>query len=480
MQKNQNIKMEQFRNQREELEYFLTKHETGIGKFLVVNNEAGFGKSRFSDKAIINEEGRNYLLVKKYNSEKAQSYQNMKDTLDDVWGMQNGNDTVKILVINAENSSEYESQRQNELLNTKIVIISHEKYRLLSGGGALGLYKHGRHTLIIDEYIDVPIVNINATYFHETRGLFPRDCGRDQFNKVEDFLVDLLQTIHTLEDLNKGNLKLIELNNQEKKSLLILVDELESFYRSNYSFILRQTENIKLRDQSVTHMTYAKFFSEIRSIINNQCIYAPYNRVLSTFRTFDFWSLKNNIILDASGGILREYRIHPKFKLKKQEKVFDYRDTTIHINCLSSLKHNIENKFGEDEKESMKNYFEPIIRYIENNHINEDNTLIVNYKAHDVYFLDLKNNLSGINTAWHGNILGKNDWRQCNKLYINSILNLPEAVYVLIYSFYSKKKITEEFLAISNTRDGRAFQMKEIELIKQNFILHNLYLECQH
>lgn len=473
MHNNTKVDLNIANSQKEQLEYYLTQYESGQDKFLVLNHEAGFGKSITTDSAIINNPARKYLLVKKYNSEKDESLERMKDSINWIYGEMCW-DTV--VVINSDNSYRYENEPPyiDELVNSNVLIISHEKYRLLSNSGKRDLYMQGRHTLIIDEYVEVPIVTINDAYLNQNGVLFPRNLGKKEYSALEEYIGNLLDSLHNLKDLNEGNLKLVEIPKVQKKRMLELIGELETSFRSNRKRIINHNEKIKINDQPITLMTYSKFFSEISSIVNNQCIYSSYSRSLSTFRSFDFWGLRNNIILDASGGILTEYEISSKFEIRPQDKVYDYTDTTIHIKKFKSYKSHIESRLT-GKHEGKKAYFETIKNYILDNHGQNDETLIVNYKNHNKDYFDDISLDRGIYTAWHGNILGKNTWRECNKLYINSTFNLPEESYVLMYSFFSGKRITKSHLKLKKTDKGREFKTKKIEALKQNFILHNFY-----
>lgn len=64
----------EFEKQRSELKKYLSECETGKNEFVVLNNEAGFGKSRITDSILINDRRRCYLLVKKYNDEKKRKF----------------------------------------------------------------------------------------------------------------------------------------------------------------------------------------------------------------------------------------------------------------------------------------------------------------------------------------------------------------------------------------------------------------------
>ena len=258
--------------------------------------------------------------------------------------------------------------------------------------------------------------------------------------------------------------------------MLEKLDDLKLFFKNNSKVILSNLENIKYKDQPISYLTFYKFFSEIESFLTNQCIYSSYRKSLSTYRRFDFWTLQNNIILDASGSILTEYTLNEtKFKVEPQDSVFNYSDTIIHIKDANSYKSYIEKKFDKNRTSSTKKYLEPIKKFIKKNlKDQEDEILIVNYKDHHSFFDEFKN-IVYIHNSWHGNILGKNTWRTCNKLFINSTFNLPAQAYILIYSFYSDKPIRKTDLRIKTENNKRVFSNKKIELLKQNYILHNLY-----
>jgi len=461
------VDIEEYERQKSLLKYYLTEYETGQDKFVVLNNEAGFSKSKLTDSCIINETRRKYLLVKKYNDEKYQSYENMMESIEVIWG---NIPSDYVVVINANNSYDYENVLVDRLTGAQVVIISHEKYKLLSRSGKIGLYKKDRHTMIIDEYMEVPIVTINASYFNKIRSLFPKDLGRDEFSKIEDLFADIIE-----KEKDVKNMHLVKLQ-KYKRILEELLNELETFYDANYDHYDKILEKL---NNNLSHYDYKKFFTDIKSIISNQAIYSPFTKSISTYKSFDFWTLKNNIILDASGDILSEYKLNPQlFEIVPQKKVFDYSNTTVHIKRHRSYKSTIDIKFNSEGKDNSKErYFKPIVKFIKANHFSADQTLIINYLEHQKYFKELQK-IEGIYLSYHGNILGKNDWRECNKLFINSTFNLPEEAYLLIYSFYSGKRLRKTDFRIE-TKDHRCFKKKIIEQLKQNFILHNFYQEIK-
>ena len=340
---------ELYLRQRELLKYYFTEHETGSDKFIVMNNEAGFSKSRLADETIINNPKRNYLLVKKYNSEKFESLECMKKTEDIFWGGEIPREYV--LVINADNSSNYESDAMADLIKAKIVIISHEKYKLLSYSNKLGLYTNNRHTLIIDEYLDVPIISVNEDYFKHRRVLFPHHLGWKEFLDLENYFCYIIKNYKEF-TIASGSMRLLDLSKTHKSevaSMLSRLETIEQYFQSNMANILALAEESSIKKKPITYLTYIQFFTEIRSLLENQCIYISYEKSLSTVRKFKFWTLQNNIILDASGDILSEYRLNERFEIKQQKRVFDYSDTTIHFKEANSLKYTIEKRLTDEE-----------------------------------------------------------------------------------------------------------------------------------
>jgi hypothetical protein len=468
----------EFDKQIEYLKFCIGENETGANKFLVLNNEAGFSKSIVADNAAVLNHNKKFLLVKKYNDEQFKSKERMEELLRiDSWGWGAIPNTT-FLVVNSDNAYLYENEwgYTQELQHSDVVIISHEKYRLLSNSDKLYLYTKDRDVLIIDEYLDVPIIRVNKQYFNEYGVLFPeRDLGRDTYNAIQDFFIDLLNS--KIELVKNSNMALIELGKTDKnnaKMLLSRLEELKVLFNLKSPDFLRSRANLKYKDLPITNLTYFKFFLEIESVIRNQCIYSSYDKSLSTYRPFSFWTLKNNIILDASGGFLKEYALNQKFDLKPQGKVFNYAETTIHCKAFNSLKSRIESKFSENPTDSTRKYLTVLSDYIKSNQKLGDKTLVVNYKSHYEGFSELWD-IGGVENAWHGNVLGKNDWRDFNKLFINSTYNMPEAGYILIYSFFKGKRITKNDLKTHAQGGTRRFRNGEIEDIKQNHILHHLY-----
>jgi len=242
------IDTEKADKQMDELKYYLTEGETGKNKFIVINNETGFGKSRATDGFIAKNDSRKYILVKKYNDAKTDSLESMREQLSDsVWG--DFSDWSGALIISADNSHKYETDSKHELIAANILIISHEKYRLLGNSGKLSLYTSGRHTLIIDESVDVPIFSISSKYFEKYRVLFSYDLGTFQFNGLQEFFNQLLKNINNREDsdetvLKRANMSLVEFKvNSNSKEALENIKHLEKLYQEKWYEIMQASKN---------------------------------------------------------------------------------------------------------------------------------------------------------------------------------------------------------------------------------------------
>ncbi|MEQ8235158.1 MAG: hypothetical protein ABRQ23_00090 [Syntrophomonadaceae bacterium] len=491
-----------YHQQEEELKKYLTKGNTGSEKFIVLNYETGFGKSRITDRAIVANIFRKYLLVKRYNSEKDESLKTMKEVLEIEWeespfkGCDAVSEEERIVVINTDNSYEYEKSPEGRirLIEAQIVIISHEKYRLLSDSHLLRLYTSGRDTLIIDENIEVPIFSISSQYFDDYKILFNYDLGGSEFHSIhEKFreLMTILRCSKEAEDANnEGNMSLIEMKNYERQfGINDELRKLEGIFKNHYHKIIESTRNSTIRGIPITALDYYRFFTEIKSVMENQCIYSFFYNALFTFRKFNFWTLENNIILDASGDILTQYKLNPKFEVIKKTPIFDYSETSIHHKNAKSNKSEIDENFSSitgingEKLKSVGSYLYSIAQYIAGHHDDKrDKTLVITHKDHNKTFERLMTSIKpseNIYTAWHGNILGKNDWRDCNKLFISSIYNLPEPAYILMYSFYSGKKIKSSYLKVKIENNQRVFKTRAIEELKRSFIVHNIYQEMK-
>lgn len=479
--------------QEQTIRNYITKFETGIDNICVLAFEASMGKSRITDSTLKLDSKDKYIYVKKFNDEQKVSREriletNEKSILDELFNQE------KVLLIDSSNSHLYENTSQDILKNAQVIIISHKKYQLISNNSRLvKLYSEGRNILIIDEFMEPEIYELNELYFREKSKLWPHKKDDPDHNirtgialDIENAFTEIIKKIDE-NKLNrvgsKGNMRLInnimDLCEEVGEELLLKlqddINKIKDYYQKHKSKLYKESKN---------NHEYNEYFNFLDSFMMQQIIFQRYrnNTSLFTLNYFKYWTLKNNLILDASGGILHEYKLNPLFNVKKQKQIYDYQQTTCHVCVKKSFQTNVQNDYDILTWESTTKFLKVIGEHITKNNKSYDKTFIVLYEKYEKEFNQIlserkrSKKLKGDFSINHYlNIVGKNDWRIFNKIYIPIQFNIPEYIYLLYYSFASGKPLTDDDFRITTNDNNRVFENEDIENIKLGHQLHHLY-----
>ena len=488
--------------QEEEIRNYILNETTGKDKILVLAYEASMGKSRITDSTLKLNPDKKILYVKKFNDEQKVSMQRILDT--------NENDIFQLLVtqrnvvlIDASNSYDYEHNNPGKLKNANIVIISHKRYQLISNNQKLKkLYSEGRDILIIDEYVEPEVYTLNEEFFRDKSKLFPNDflTGKDHIRagdalKIEECFEKIFKMIEDDKEHKLGtnkNMRLINIiddiqddidKNIDQELLSLLknkVNMLDAYYKENRKFLL-MTSKCK-------EYEYQEYFDCLKAVLGQQIIYEKClkkGRTVFSFHTlnnFSYWTLNHNLILDASGGILYEYKLNPLFQIERKTRVFDYSNTNAHFCSTKSFQTDVQNNYGKNANESIKNFLSILSDYIVGNNKTYDKTFIVLYEKYERLLESLiwKNQHNGkmkglVSVNHYKNLVGKNDWRDFNKIYLPMQFNIPEYLYLLYYSFASNKILIEGDFEIVVEDDLRKFKNSDIEKVKLGHQVHETY-----
>lgn len=452
------------------LEMLITEYETGSDKFNVINFEAGFGKSRESNR-IIGEyianflNTRKFLLVKKFDLDVIHSAMEINKIAKEkyTWGYISDDFALGIV---ADNWRQYQS-KLDKLKETPILIITHERYhRLFYQTKIQQVFAEGRHTLILDEQPSEPIFTFSEKIYKDILSKVPGELLLDKkFAKICQPIFEAINIMKT----KTNNIESIKLINKR-------------FLRGNFKLINEFKEIISNRDNIVELIennlyvdNILQFLRGVEIIYKNQCVYSD-GRVSSYDQKFWYWTLDNNIIMDANAFVLdkRYYLQDDIFVRYHQSRIFDHIKSKLFFIDLNTSRIKI-NRYD--------NYYDEILRYIKMTMKENDKILIVT-QLKEKEPLDKKleeyelNNLDDviISVAWFGNIVGKNDWRDFNKVFIIAAPNIPIELHILQWAFWSRKKISSQ-MNFKTTTKNKIFQFRneELEKTRKGFIASALY-----
>lgn len=411
-------------------------NDTSQGQFILLNNEAGMGKTTGTEKVLV----------------KAAMQYNKKSILvrcscdDGKESMERINLVAGKEIAFAYNTETKDLLKEFELNKYPILIITHQRYKLLSKRSDRRRdYTKGRSILVVDEEIDI---------------IDPINISIKELAKVEE-KIHGLKNSYIIETFNKINIEIKDMfiSNRDinilypQKNVVNELQELISFMNANISLDHRNEINILVEE--LNNLKYA--LNQI-SVVDNKIIKSFNPKV-------DYWGLKTNLILDACSHMNPLYKIRKNFVLHNQERVFNYSNWTFNITDINSCRSSItkaDNYFKEIDKH-LQELSKQEILLIGSKEIKENKTLSVN---------------DNIKIAYFGNIVGKNDWRDLTQCYVILNPQIPFSQYILKYLFYAKDNIDNSILGDLGRRCyGRVYRFNNpiLEQIRVSQVAIDMY-----
>ena len=442
------------------LEALIIELETGEHHFTVVGCEAGIGKSVETDRIIseyINRHGnsgRKFLLVKRFVADINQSthYINKNSTINEPIALGISHDNWKEIELKPEQIPMY-----------PVVIITHSRYfRLSQEPNYRQYFERARHTLIIDEQLDLPVYSFSGQLFQEMYSSLP---SHTLVTKLLAVCQGLFTEITRLRHIKANNF-ILKANPQVD---IKLVKEFEDDYRANFYQFKNESARSKVEN----------FIKLLHSLQSNVCLYN--NGRLSTYNKFvDRWKLSNNLLLDANAGIDRRYKYASDFVVDCPDKIIDHSGTTFHSVFFNTSKSNIG--------KVKDTYYDKVCGLIKQRHDPKDKTLIVTHYQHEKYLINsLRNhgvdrigmgecsNHEEISSAHFGAIIGQNHWRDFNKVWVIASPNLPMEVYPLHWAFFKQSPIRNHSLQMIASPGKYSFKNRAFEDIRHGCQVCEIY-----
>lgn len=412
----------------------ITEYKTGEDSFNVLNFETGLGKSVTVDRLLdeINcfhwNNKQKFLIVKRFNDESEKSVEFIENESAFVVG--------SALAITHKNWKEWLC-KPKELMRKKFIYISHQRYILLCENESLReLFTADRDTLIIDEKINFPVYTYNDKRYLQIFEILP-DGLRESLVNICKPLNEFIETQKVLKHTNKVLPIKFKIKSNEIEKFIDDVD------------IAISNQTIEDKDKRIS---VSNFLQELQLFYSSQCIYNSGN--ISTHNPLHkHWGLKNNIILDASGGIDGTYLCNPnKFNIINQSRIIDHKDCSFNIVKFNSSKSKV-NTYSEK-------YFKEMASKIIENKKENDKVLIVGHKDfaikihkelvihNDDIWIDKRDkdndsdyNNQSIAISWYGNLIGKNWAGDFTQVWLISKPNIPLEHYLIHFLHYSDDKI---------------------------------------
>jgi hypothetical protein len=400
-------------------------------RFRVLNYEAGAGKTLKTYEFI----GKMYKEGHKYKILYVQPFSKEDRLLDSVRAINTQAGEQIAAFVDADTTK----SGYKYAINAQVLCITHNMYKEICKGKHNNLIKN-RDILIVDEFPN----------------LF------EQIVIDDDKLIDLLKFMKI--DNNVKNIYDYIKQKQEELRIYKSKMRIVKFDDKNIYKILRHLHNI------VHNHEDKKFIKQFKLLFESTVIYEK-----EKFYTFDnkIWYklLKNNIILDANAGFDYRYRINQIFKIDYQAKAFDYKNSIINYYKINTSKHALK---------SYDDFVQTVLNELKENSKSKDKHLIVtdieNESKFNEEYIKKWYSLGNVKVDHFGNLLGKNDYRDFNKIWLFKTPNYAFVTYILQYVFYSQKKIDNRYsLEISNKGGYLHLKNNEFEKLRQSLLVGEYY-----
>lgn len=164
------------------------------------------------------------------------------------------------------------------------------------------------------------------------------------------------------------------------------------------------------------------------------------------------------------------------FKRYQQSRILDHKKSSFYFVKINTSRRKIN---------TYQNYYDEVCDNIKKTIKDNDKILIVTQKKEmlrgaldqKISQYELRQNKSiKIDTAWFGYIVGKNDWRDYNKVYIIASPNIPLEIHILQWAFWSNKKLVSQMNLKTKTKNKVFhFQNEQLEAIRKGYIASQIY-----
>lgn len=443
-------------------------------RFRVMNNEAASGKSRQTFESIAKlatDTDNKIIYIQMFaneNSEK-QDAKELKNTVDEI------NSHCKEKLANYL-CSENRKLHKQILSESKIICITHKKYLKLCTDSPKGNFITDADVLIIDEFpnlyqsffvTEVDLVRLQGfgllttqekQYIEELNIWF-----KDKLNGLHKSFGKEMHVVNLHKQDVKKFVKVLNtlIDNAAKNNVVAYEDIIES--AKKILEIFSHTAVYYIAKVGKTYPALYSFYKDVDYILASQC----------------------NIILDANGGFDERYKLRSDiFNLDKQSKVFDYSDSKIVLYPIATTKNALQ---------GYKNIIVDVAEYIDNQDHEvgfhkTNNHLIVTDILREKQITDFQKEtydlMYNVSIAHFGALIGKNNWKKYNNIWIIKTPFFQFIDYILQYCFYSKedlngntncqlKKVKGEY------NNYQIFRNKDFNKFKNSIVLGEYYQACK-
>jgi len=442
-------------------------------KFRVMNNEAGCGKSRqaFESMAkLASNTNDKIIYIQMFaneNSEK-QDAKELKNTVDAI------NSHCKKKLANYL-CSENISLHKKILSENQIICITHKKYLKLCTNTTGDNFITNADVLIIDEF-----PNLYQNFFVTEIDLV----------RLQGFGLLTAQDKQYIEELNIWfKNKLNELHKSYGKTMHVV--NLHKQDVKKFVKVLRTIVDKATKDNEFAHKYIIESAKKLLEVFSHTAIYytasvgKTYPALYSFYNNIEYiFASQCNIILDANGGFDERYKLRKDiFTVDNQSKVFDYSDSEIILHPIATTKNALI---------GYKDIVVDVAEYIDNKdhksgfHENKHHLIVTDIKRESTItdFQKDAYDWMDISVSHFGALIGKNNWKKYDDIWIIKTPFFQFVDYILQYCFYSKKDLNGntncELKVVKGIHSNYPiFRNRDFNKFKNSIVLGEYYQACK-
>lgn len=348
---------------------------------------------------------------------------------------------------------------QQKLAKYPIVIITQEQYKILARNKTLRQhFRKYRELLILDEWFSL----------YEKKQISQNDIVLIRYQLQDRYLLKLFnEIISEIEECLQNNATARKFFNANSN-----VSEIRKKCNKLKSMIRENLDDVFLSLFGNTKNKLCEQIDDIFHFYNGTCLFWQH-KLYTVDRTIEYWTLNNNIILDASASLNGAYSLKNKlFVVDSYKSVLNYENWEV-------IK--IDKNSSQSGQSNYTNYFD-IVKKIADN-LGKDETLIVDRmeNANKQYY--------GYHSSYYANLRSNNDYKDMKNIIIAYTPYLPDIDTVLEYMYFSEnsycdcdKEVAENYWWCESTdwtggMTGTNYELRNIdfELYRKKYVANEIY-----
>jgi hypothetical protein len=330
------------------------------------------------------------------------------------------------------------------LVTHPVIVITHERYWRLSIDERIRRYfTRQRHTLVIDEALQVQTYEFSRSVYNKIQSYLKFEMD----NNLRAACQGLIDELAHLQNEQQGN----ELLVCHPTGDLSAVQEFAKLFEANRSGI-NEVDEVK------------SFIRGLSVLYSRPCVYNG-GRLVTQDDTRQRWGLENNVILDANGQIDYTYELDEHIHIDRQTPIVNHSNWRLYSVTFNSSRSQIRR---------TTNYIDVVATEIVKRKRPTDKTLVVTSKD-QVDEWKRRLSVEGVEVAYFGNIIGKNDWRDFTQVWVVVSPNYRMEDYAVHWAAVTGRDLVDVDLTMVAKNGALRFTNKEIEAVRFRTILGEIY-----